>query len=246
MFWFVLLVLWPLAELFVIVKVAEAIGFLWVLLLLIMSWPIGSRIIRHQGRAALRRLREALAAGREPTDAVLDGAQAMAGGWWPVRRRRRPLGLLLLVGPGWSRASPPRATVAALMAGARLRMVIWGVRRSPRRRRRGRWRRLRRRRHRGRHRRAAAGSMSAMSAPTAPVAIFGDLAADLWGILVGGDDTRAAVAGVTAADVVLARAELDLDDGENLKWRARSALRIERADATTASSGGDIRSSPVA
>ncbi len=74
MIWFVLLVLWPLAELFVIVKVSEAIGFLWMLLLLIVSWPIGSRIIRHEGRAALRRLRDALAAGRAPTNEVLDGA----------------------------------------------------------------------------------------------------------------------------------------------------------------------------
>ena len=74
MIWFVLLVLWPLAELFVIIKVSEAIGFLWMLLLLIVSWPVGSRLIRHQGRAALRRLREALAAAARPTNEVLDGA----------------------------------------------------------------------------------------------------------------------------------------------------------------------------
>lgn len=80
MIWFVLLVLWPLAELYVIVRISEAIGFLWMLLLLIVSWPIGSRIIRHQGRAALRRLRDALAAGRTPTDEVLDGALVLVGG----------------------------------------------------------------------------------------------------------------------------------------------------------------------
>ena len=43
MIWFVLLVLWPLAELYVIVKLSEAIGFLWVLLLLVISWPVGWR-----------------------------------------------------------------------------------------------------------------------------------------------------------------------------------------------------------
>ncbi|HEX3805052.1 MAG TPA: FxsA family protein [Solirubrobacteraceae bacterium] len=80
MIWFVLLVLWPLAELFVIVKVSEAIGFLWVLLLLILSWPVGTRIIRLEGRAALRRLRDALAAGRAPTNEVLDGALVLGGG----------------------------------------------------------------------------------------------------------------------------------------------------------------------
>jgi UPF0716 protein FxsA len=80
MLWFVLLVLWPLAELFVIVKISEAIGFLWMLLLLFISWPIGTWIIRHEGRAAWRRLREALAAGRTPTHEVLDGALVLFGG----------------------------------------------------------------------------------------------------------------------------------------------------------------------
>ena len=80
MIWFVLLVLWPLAELFVIIKLSEAVGFLWVLLALIVSWPIGTRVIRHEGRAALRRLRSALAAGRAPTHEVLDGALVLVGG----------------------------------------------------------------------------------------------------------------------------------------------------------------------
>ena len=80
MVWFVLLVLWPLAELFVIVKISEAVGFIWMLLLLLISWPIGSRIIRREGRAASRRLREALAVGRTPTHEVLDGALVLFGG----------------------------------------------------------------------------------------------------------------------------------------------------------------------
>ncbi|MGH2862165.1 MAG: FxsA family protein [Solirubrobacteraceae bacterium] len=79
MIWFVLLVLWPLAELFVIVELSEAIGFLWVLLMLIVSWPIGWRLIRYEGRLALQRLRDALIAGRAPTDAVLDSALVLMG-----------------------------------------------------------------------------------------------------------------------------------------------------------------------
>ena len=79
MIWFVILVLWPLAELFVIVELSNAIGFLWVLLLLIVSWPIGWRLIRHQGRAALRRLRDALSAGQAPTSAVVDGTLVLVG-----------------------------------------------------------------------------------------------------------------------------------------------------------------------
>jgi UPF0716 protein FxsA len=80
MVWFILLVVWPLAELFVIVKISEAIGFLFMLLLLLISWPIGSWIIRHEGRAAWRRLQQALAVGRSPTNEVLDGALVLFGG----------------------------------------------------------------------------------------------------------------------------------------------------------------------
>ncbi len=80
MIWFVIFVLWPLAELFVIVKLSEAIGFLLVLALLVISWPIGTRVIRHEGRAAWRRLQEAINAGRVPTDEVLDGALVLFGG----------------------------------------------------------------------------------------------------------------------------------------------------------------------
>lgn len=79
MIWFVLLVLWPLAELYVIIKISEAIGFIWVLLLLIVSWPVGWRLIRHQGRAALRRLRDALLAGRAPANEVLDSVLVLVG-----------------------------------------------------------------------------------------------------------------------------------------------------------------------
>jgi UPF0716 protein FxsA len=79
MIWFVLLVLWPLAELYVIIRLSEAIGFLWVVLLLIVSWPVGWLLIRHQGRAALRHLREALIAGRTPAKEVLDGALVLFG-----------------------------------------------------------------------------------------------------------------------------------------------------------------------
>jgi UPF0716 protein FxsA len=80
MFWFVIFVVWPLAELFVIVKVSEAIGFIWMLLLLIISWPVGSRILRAQGRAAWRQFVDAVQAGRAPANEVLNGALVLAGG----------------------------------------------------------------------------------------------------------------------------------------------------------------------
>ena len=72
--WILLLILWPIAEFAVAFEVGRAIGFLLMILLIIASWPVGSWAMRSQGRVAMRHLREALAAGRPPTDSVLEGA----------------------------------------------------------------------------------------------------------------------------------------------------------------------------
>jgi UPF0716 protein FxsA len=75
-----LLLLWPVAELFVIVVVAESIGILLTLLLLIAGWPLGSWAIRSQGRAVLGRMAVAVGEGRVPAREVLDGALVLIGG----------------------------------------------------------------------------------------------------------------------------------------------------------------------
>jgi hypothetical protein len=82
--------------------------------------------------------------------------------------------------------------------------------------------------------------MTAVKAATAPLAVFGDLDGDLWGVVVGGEQPRAAVARLTDAGVELRPAELDLDDDD--VWELVGAgceLRVERADATTATEGGE-------
>jgi UPF0716 protein FxsA len=76
----ILLVLWPVAELFVAIKVAEAIGVLLTIVLLIASWPVGSWLLRTEGAAVWRRLTTAVAAGRSPGREVIDGALALGGG----------------------------------------------------------------------------------------------------------------------------------------------------------------------
>jgi UPF0716 protein FxsA len=83
-----LLIAWPIAEVFVAIKVAEAIGVLPMLLLLVASWPAGSWALRSRGRAAWRRLGDAGATGRPPGREVLDGALVLLGG-------------LLLIVPGF-------------------------------------------------------------------------------------------------------------------------------------------------
>lgn len=81
-------IIWLLAELFVAIKVAEAIGVLAMILLLLVSWPLGAWALRSQGRAAWRRLRTAVAAGHAPGREVLDGVLILIGG-------------LLLIVPGF-------------------------------------------------------------------------------------------------------------------------------------------------
>ena len=80
MLFLLLLVLWPVAELFVAVKVADAIGLLLTIVLLIASWPAGYWLLRSEGRAAWQRLSAAITAGRPPGRPVIDGALALVGG----------------------------------------------------------------------------------------------------------------------------------------------------------------------
>jgi UPF0716 protein FxsA len=75
-----LLLCWPIAELFVAIQVADAIGILWTVILLIAGWPLGTWAIRSQGRAVWRRLSVAVSEGRPPGREVLDGALVLIGG----------------------------------------------------------------------------------------------------------------------------------------------------------------------
>jgi UPF0716 protein FxsA len=70
----------PIAELFVIIQVGEAIGVWWTIGLLIADSILGSWLMRHQGRAAWRRFNETVAGGRVPAREVLDGALVIFGG----------------------------------------------------------------------------------------------------------------------------------------------------------------------
>jgi UPF0716 protein FxsA len=80
LFALLLVIAWPIAEVYVAIQIAEAIGVLWMLLLLIASWPIGGWALRSRGRAAWRRLGDAVAVGRPPGREVLDGSLIVLGG----------------------------------------------------------------------------------------------------------------------------------------------------------------------
>ena len=70
----------PVAELYVIIKVGEAIGVLPTLILLLADALLGSFLLKHEGRGAWRRFNEALAARRFPGREVVDGALIIVGG----------------------------------------------------------------------------------------------------------------------------------------------------------------------
>lgn len=101
----------PIAELFVIIKVGEAIGVFPTLAILIADSVLGSVLLRSQGRAAWRRLGEALTARRPPAREVMDGALIVFGGALLITPGFLSdlLGLLLLL-------PPSRAVVRRLLA----------------------------------------------------------------------------------------------------------------------------------
>jgi UPF0716 protein FxsA len=75
-----LLILWPIAELFVMVEVAMAIGVLPMLGLLIIAFPLGAWAMRSQGRAVWRRLAATVNQQQAPGREVVDGALVLIGG----------------------------------------------------------------------------------------------------------------------------------------------------------------------
>jgi UPF0716 protein FxsA len=70
----------PLAELYVIIQVGQAIGALPTIGLLLLDSLLGSWLLRTQGRAVWRRFRTALASGRPPARETIDGALVIVGG----------------------------------------------------------------------------------------------------------------------------------------------------------------------
>lgn len=69
----------PLAELYVILKVGDAIGVLPTIALLAADSLLGTILLRSQGRAVWRRFNETLAAGRMPHREVMDGVLVIFG-----------------------------------------------------------------------------------------------------------------------------------------------------------------------
>jgi UPF0716 protein FxsA len=121
-----LFIVMPIAEIYVIIQVGQAIGALWTILLLIADSIIGARLLTWQGRSAWRRFQEAVAAGRTPHNEVLDGVLIVIGGALLLTPGfiTDALGLWLLLPP--TRALVRRAVVRSLRRrGAVARVVLY-------------------------------------------------------------------------------------------------------------------------
>ena len=75
-----LLLVVPVAELWVIVKIADGVGIVPTLLLLLFVSVAGAWLLKREGVATWRRLRETLRRGEMPTSEVTDGALILLGG----------------------------------------------------------------------------------------------------------------------------------------------------------------------
>jgi len=122
----------PLAELALIIEVGQALGLPATIAILLADSILGGLLMRAQGRAAWRRLREAMDAGRVPHRETLDGALVIFGGALLLTPGfiTDVVGLLLLI--------PPTRAVARRIASAMIaRRMVAGVVAGGRRARRG-------------------------------------------------------------------------------------------------------------
>ena len=125
---FLLLLTVPLAELWLIVRIADEIGFLWTIALMLFLSVAGAWLLKQQGRATWARLLSALGRGEVPTSEVIDGALILLGGALLLTPGFLTdiVGLVLLLPP--TRAGVKGAARKALGRLAMRRVGAWGAR----------------------------------------------------------------------------------------------------------------------
>jgi UPF0716 protein FxsA len=119
---FVVFVLVPLLELYVLIQVGQVIGAGWTILLLVADAILGSWLIKHEGARAWRALREALDSGRMPTHEIADGALILLGGALMLAPGfvSDAFGILLIL-------PPTRPLFRGLLAGVVARRLVVNV-----------------------------------------------------------------------------------------------------------------------
>ena len=111
----------PLAELYVILQVGDAIGVVPTLAILVADSLLGSWMLKSQGRQVWRRFNEATAAGRIPHSEIIDGVLVIFGGAFLITPGFLTdiVGLLFLL-------PPTRAAFRRMVRGMIERGTIWG------------------------------------------------------------------------------------------------------------------------
>ena len=75
-----MLIVVPLAEIYVLIQVGQVIGPWWTILLLVVDSIIGGWLIRREGGRAWQALNGAIGSGRMPARELADGALILIGG----------------------------------------------------------------------------------------------------------------------------------------------------------------------
>ncbi len=124
----VIFIVVPIAEIYVIIKVGEAIGVLPTIALLILDSFLGAALLRSQGRLAWSRFNDSLAQGRIPAREVFDGAMVILGAAFLITPGfiSDVIGLLLLIPPSRAIFRGLVARFARRRAAFTVRGVRWG------------------------------------------------------------------------------------------------------------------------
>jgi UPF0716 protein FxsA len=98
---FLLFLLVPLIELYVLIEVGSEIGALPTILLTILTAIVGAALMRHQGVATLQKAQNSLAQGQVPATEMMEGMLIFLGGLFLLIPGliTDALGFLLLIPP---------------------------------------------------------------------------------------------------------------------------------------------------
>jgi UPF0716 protein FxsA len=75
-----LFVIVPLVEIYLVIQAGQTIGVGWTVLILVLDSLLGAALLKREGSAAWRALREALSSYRMPARELADGVLVLVGG----------------------------------------------------------------------------------------------------------------------------------------------------------------------
>jgi len=77
---FLLFLIVPLAELYLLIHVGRVIGAGWTILLVILTAAVGAALARAEGLRTVAAIQSSLVAGRTPTNELIEGAMILVAG----------------------------------------------------------------------------------------------------------------------------------------------------------------------